>query len=445
MKKATVRNILFLIIIATLISLSAIYKSGISKKERAAIESMPEVQKGKKVVSVWMIEANDSETRRYQVNKYNRENRDGIYIDFRTYDQDYYNMLRLSLASDKKPDIFQYGYYELIKNDEIIPLDEAGVDTSSAGEDNLLYFNKKPYGVKLTGNNVKFIWNREILKGAGLNPDEAPKTWDDVLYYARQIKKAYPDVVPFQFPANSFTDMKASIGEASVNKGTIYTSFWDYKKGVYDFSYARDILNLYNKMYAEGLIDPDFNNIKRNEIRMNFYSGKSAMVISTFEDKNYFANIANPSFSMGVAELPKFNMDDTDNYYYLDNYNCLVINKNVQDMDAVRKVYQWFYSSDVGLGLLSANKSLPMNIKNSIPSGPLGVYNNSDNFMNEVYDPSTYIISSSGDGIRLFSEAIKGTKKVDEAIDSLNKVYNDRRQFMADKDKFDYDNYYTEK
>ena len=47
----------------------------------------------------------------------------------------------------------------------------------------------KTYGVPTNNETMAFIWNAGIFKDAGLDPDKAPETWDDVVAYSKQIKE----------------------------------------------------------------------------------------------------------------------------------------------------------------------------------------------------------------------------------------------------------------
>ena len=46
----------------------------------------------------------------------------------------------------------------------------------------------KRYGVPTNNETMAFIWNAAIFKEAGLDPDKAPASWDDVVAYSKQIK-----------------------------------------------------------------------------------------------------------------------------------------------------------------------------------------------------------------------------------------------------------------
>ena len=47
----------------------------------------------------------------------------------------------------------------------------------------------KIYGIPTNNETMAFIWNADIFKEAGLDPDKAPATWDDVVTYSKQIKE----------------------------------------------------------------------------------------------------------------------------------------------------------------------------------------------------------------------------------------------------------------
>jgi multiple sugar transport system substrate-binding protein len=51
-------------------------------------------------------------------------------------------------------------------------------------------WNGKLYGVPTNNETMAFIWNKDIFNKAGLDPDKPPATWDDVVKYSAQIKKA---------------------------------------------------------------------------------------------------------------------------------------------------------------------------------------------------------------------------------------------------------------
>lgn len=51
-------------------------------------------------------------------------------------------------------------------------------------------WNGKLYGIPTNNETMAFIWNKEIFRKAGLDPESPPATWEDVVKYSAQIKKA---------------------------------------------------------------------------------------------------------------------------------------------------------------------------------------------------------------------------------------------------------------
>lgn len=48
----------------------------------------------------------------------------------------------------------------------------------------------KLYGVPTNQSAHSWIWNKQIFRDAGLDPDKPPATWEDVVKYSKQIKQA---------------------------------------------------------------------------------------------------------------------------------------------------------------------------------------------------------------------------------------------------------------
>lgn len=441
MKKFPLKFKVYIVLVLVFIGMAYAYKFKLVADARIMQEN--DENKGKAIVSLWLKDSVESDTRREQIQRYNDENKDNIFIDLEIEGASYYNLLKTALATSDKPDIFQYGYSDLYKYDKLTDMKQFGLNIDKIGKDNFLYYEKKPMGVKILGNTVKLIWNKEMLKGAGINPESQPETFDELIEYGIKIKQAYPNVIPFEFPATTLGEIEISIGEMSVNKGNIYTTFWDYKTGKYNFDYAKDILNIYSKMYSLGLIDKDFSDKNRAILRRDFASQKSAMIISTFEDKNYFENVMPLNFSMGISNLPKIDLKDPQNYYYTENYSCLVVNENVDDEDknkaAIKKVYELFLDPEINNQLLATKKVLPIFMEKKVQVKDIyKEYNNDTDFRNELFDPTPFVGYKEKITRQLLYDAISGAQKVDIIIEKLNKNYATYCKFMKDNYSFDF-------
>lgn len=440
MKKLNFKYGKYIIITLVLLVAAVVCKLQVAASEKDA-GKIPANIGNKEIVTLWLRQAEDTETRKYQVEKFNKSNKD-VFIDIKIYNEDYFNLLRISLAADKKADIFQYGYYELLKNDNYLNLDNLGIDSLNINPKNFLNFDGKKVGIKTSGNDVKMAWNKEIFKQAGLNPENPPKTWKEVEDYAKIIKEKCPNVVPFEFPSNTWGELKSSIGEVAGTQGTVYTTFWNYKTGKYDFSYAKDILNVFKDMYAEGLTGKSLPSTGSIDMRRDFYYKKTAMIISNYEDRNYFSTVVPIGFSFGISDIPLLNLNDKANYFYTENYKCFIVNKNITNKTAVKTVLAWLVSNETNQELFYTGKVLPSvggNLTNK--NDAVAAYGDSKNFQQEELDPTIYTNYKPDFSRDLFIDAITGKKSVEDVINLLNTQYDQYVNFMKKADNLDFTKY----
>jgi multiple sugar transport system substrate-binding protein len=87
----------------------------------------------------------------------------------------------------------------------------------------------KTYGVPTNNETMAFAWNSAIFKEAGLDPEKAPETWDDVVAYSKQIKektgkngyglvaRANAGNTPFRFMPEVWAEGGGAFDEAEAN------------------------------------------------------------------------------------------------------------------------------------------------------------------------------------------------------------------------------------
>ena len=63
-----------------------------------------------------------------------------------------------------------------------------GVDEFWPGAMKSVTWKGKTYGIPANNETMALIWNAAIFKEAGLDPENPPETWDDLVAYSKQIK-----------------------------------------------------------------------------------------------------------------------------------------------------------------------------------------------------------------------------------------------------------------
>lgn len=76
------------------------------------------------------------------------------------------------------------GYFEELKPEDV------GYATADfwPGAMKSVTWEEKTYGIPTNNETMALIWNADIFKRAGLDPEQPPKTWDDLVRYSKAIK-----------------------------------------------------------------------------------------------------------------------------------------------------------------------------------------------------------------------------------------------------------------
>ena len=195
-------------------------------------------------------------------------------------------------------------------------------------------------------------------------------------------------------------------------------------------------------MYTQGLTEKILPSTGGIDMRRDFYYKKTAMIISNYEDRNYFSTVVPIGFSFGISDLPKLKLTDTANYFYTENYKCFSVNKNITNKAAVKTVLAWLVNNETNQELFYTGKVLPSvggNLINKMDS--VADYADSKNFKQQELDPTIYTNYQPELSKELFIDAITSKKSVDEVINLLNAEYIEYVDFMKKADNLDFSKY----
>jgi multiple sugar transport system substrate-binding protein len=419
-KKFIYNNLILLFIIIVLLVNSIIFKINLPSVKAENFRT----KDGKIIISMWLKFSDMNNAITYQVNKYNDENKDNVFIDLKIYKEDYNNLLTTAMACDKGPDIFQYTAFDFIKNDNLLDMRKLNLDESVIEKNDYVYYNDTPVGIRYIENNVKLLINMDMLKKAGIKQTEV-KNWNDLLSICKEIKSKDSDVTPFGFAYDTYENLRGSFGMPSEGKDSIYSSFYNYKTGKYEYSDIKNILGIYSNMYDKGYISNDFNNLTSDKLRKDFYSGKTAMMIGTYYDKSMFSTDVSLPFKLGIFDLPSVYNYNTENYS-ISNNNFLCANKMaIQQgkLEAMKKVYSWFLSQDNLNEIFKTKEALPCVLKQRDNKEDV---NNAFNakLKTERFDPSNFIYLDISKITGLIEDSIRNGKNIDDNVSKINKFIN---------------------
>src|SRR3989442_15144696 len=124
------------------------------------------------------------------------------------YDEQHQRIL-LSKAGGVQPDMFQVDTIwlgEMADQGLAANLDSYYVKWADRSDvpDSFLESSKwkgSYYGLWAYSDTRTFIWNKDVFRKAGLDPEKPPATWDEVVSFAQQIQAKVPGVAGVGFPA----------------------------------------------------------------------------------------------------------------------------------------------------------------------------------------------------------------------------------------------------
>ncbi|MEW6048805.1 MAG: ABC transporter substrate-binding protein [Bacillota bacterium] len=107
--------------------------------------------------------------------------------------------LRTALASKQTPDLAVQDLVNmplLVRSGALVPLDTFIAASSTVKLDDffpapLTYgrYNGRLFSLPVSASNLALFWNKRLFAQAGLDPDRAPRTWDELATFARQIRQ----------------------------------------------------------------------------------------------------------------------------------------------------------------------------------------------------------------------------------------------------------------
>lgn len=395
-----------------------------------------------------------------QVVKFNetigKEN--GIKIELTNYGSDYAKTVEMAIANDNAPDFFKI----------------QGSLQAQVDKGNLYALNKLPgmeeflseyehmfaEGVHKLGDDIYavpgrtvvygFLYNKDMFKAAGIVDENGeakyPKTWDEVVEYAKILTKPdesqYGMIFPLKWGGFWGTEIGVTV---PANSGR---SYFDYKNDRYDFSNYKPILEKVMEIKESGALFPGSEGMENDAARAQFAAGRVAMKMGASWDVYVLSEQFPAECEWGACPVPKMEADGTDYYQSSSIESLMNVSSTVKDKDLekVAMVYKWFYS-DERIGELYQNADLIPAKSDIIDKYEVKVDKQGQADFGEIAKlaekpamPSWVQIKYEGETYSaVFDKVWAGVLTIDQAVEQLNKDYNeayDRAKQENDMEKY---------
>lgn len=241
------------------------------------------------------------ELMRSLLDKFQKENPD-IEVKLQQLSWDYgFDKIVLSVAANNSPDVCELGTDWVPKFSSSGVLLDLTDEMADIKDKYFLWeavtYKDRLYGAPwLAGTRVLF-YNRELFFKAGLNPDKAPETWEELLSAAKKIKELGPDIYGFGiFAAEPYAPWQQFLPFAWANGGDVLTP--DMSKCVLNSPEVVEAMQYYKSLKQYSLVE------RQPQVNMMFAKGQIGMQMSGFWNFTLIPR-QNPGLNFGVAILPK--------------------------------------------------------------------------------------------------------------------------------------------
>jgi multiple sugar transport system substrate-binding protein len=213
-------------------------------------------------------------------------------------------------------------------------------------------YQDKIYGLPLSVETSIFAWNKELYRKAGLDPEKAPKTWEEITANAEKIRALGDDTYGFYFSGGgcggcmifTFTPLVWGAGADILSA--------DSKKATLDTPEMRKAVDIYRNLVAKDTVPAG--SASDNGVNfLTFTNGKigqqsiGAFAIGTLVTQH-------PEIDFGVTLIPGVDGKPS-SFAGGDNF---VVTKGTPKLEAVKKFLEYAYSME-GQKILAKYGSLP--------------------------------------------------------------------------------------
>lgn len=241
-------------------------------------------------LTFWMRAATKHSVTGDLVERYNATNTDNVQVVFNVYGENYKNVVYMALQSGNPPDIFELNagltVRQLAEAKYIMPLDAYITEEykkefyPTVFSQKHLYYQDKLYAIPERIAYWCLLYNKDLFKKAGLDPDKPPDTLEEMKDYAGIITEAGDGAFyGYGCPLKTTSTFIRFTDNLSSRSGLTGEHAFDWGTGRFDFHKQKPFLEYLMTLDKEGSLYPDPFNLDIEVSRILFGQGKFAMMI----------------------------------------------------------------------------------------------------------------------------------------------------------------------
>jgi multiple sugar transport system substrate-binding protein len=411
---------------------SANNKTNESAKPNGETEAVTPVK-----LTWWTFQNSDAEYMKSMVDKYNKENKKGVTIEYVIQSSNNFRQaLDLAYQSNQAPDMFTgqdiASYY--VPKGQVEPLDKWITPEIKERYGKMLYsegdngVDEKLYSLVNTGITYRLMYNKDLFKKAGIAAP--PKSISEMVADAKKITevgkadKAYGFAINMK---NTQTSMQRSINIIGMMSGF---RNYDYKTGLYDFAPYKPIVEAFGTMAKDGSMFPGFESLDVDPMRTQFAQGKIGMYLSGAWEPSWYASLsAKTDVDFAAAPAPTID-GNIKAPSFISGLRWLYMSSKTENKEQVWDVMKFFYSDEVQTGYNEKGLGVVM-VPTVVEKSKAPTIKAMSDFAPTKYDaiyppiPNERALKIEGRPFNdIFADIILGGTTFDKELPALNKKYN---------------------
>lgn len=405
-------------------------------------------------INFWTHYTDDINFTKQKVEDFNNEFAGKIHVELNHVSDDYNNVLLLALQNGNGPDIYADGIQlaQLVEMNYAAPLDNLMSDDMKARVEGMNmvgnnWLNGNWYSLPFRGYNFRLVWNKDLFEAAGLDPEAPPKSYDEVIEYAKKITEYGKDQESqkygFMLPTGEDwiwwiygSQMAYANGESMIDLNTCTYQWEAYNK----------VMDLWLKLQEDGSLFPGGTTMQNDPARAQFAAGNVGMILAASWDIGVFNDQFPCENEWGVATLPTYD-GEFHGYTQLDAGSYLLINgaSDEAHQKAAMEFYEYLLSEQTLMEYCEGGYGVPVyeGVAEKVEkkSDRPGFAEFSDVTTDRFY-PYEPPISVEGDGYGMVMNAVlNGAVTMEDAVTDLNTRYNAAVQAAVDAGDINLDDY----
>ncbi|WP_158602295.1 ABC transporter substrate-binding protein [Cohnella endophytica] len=304
------------------------------------------------------------------ITRFNENNNSNIQIDFLNIPLDrYIETLNKLNASGSGPDVFElprewlnsYITKEWVSDlsSSISPAFISSFpDWAVNSSKELIDSQGRIYSLPSNQITYRLIYNKDLFRESGLDPDSPPRTFSELVKAAQLIssneigRSKYGIAMPMGEEWMDFVQpMEAINGYSGVH-------FYDFKSGKYDLTVYKPWLKTIKELNENGGVFPGMENMKSSQAMAQFADGNIGMMIASSWQASLLFDQFSPKNDWGIALPPAIdNARVGKGAIKVDTAGWNVVNSGTPYPKEAAKVWEFLYSDEY-IGPLFAHSSM---------------------------------------------------------------------------------------